>query len=269
MAKKGIKAAIIDLYNNEANEGIRCIKDILTGAGLKYDIFDTRYKDEIPGMDYDIFISSGGPGDPFDGEGKPWETKYFNLLDEINNANAKSNDDKKFVFFICHSFQLMARYYGFGQVLRRPVKSFGVIPFKLTDAGKEDRLFKGMRDPIYAADIRTYHVIHPDSKILSDIGAKILSTEFENELEENAVMSVRISEEIAGTQFHPEADPASMIHHMKQDERKKQVVERYGEAKYFEMLDMLEQPDKIKLTRKTVLPNFLNDAKNKLSLTHA
>jgi len=269
MTKNGISAAIIDLYNNEPNEGIRCIKEILSEAGLDFNHFHSRDKDEIPTKEYDIFISSGGPGDPFDGEGKVWEKKYFNLLDEINSFNAKSNDQKKYVFFICHSFQLMARYYNFGEIKKRPSKSFGVIPFKLTPDGKKDILYKGLPDPLYAADIRSYHVINPDTKVFDNIGAKILSTEHEEELDEKAIMSVRINEEIAGTQFHPEADPESMIYHMKQDERKKQVVEKYGEEKYVEMLDLLAQPDKIKLTRKTVLPNFLDEAKNKLNLVYS
>ncbi|HKI79812.1 MAG TPA: hypothetical protein VKA26_14825 [Ignavibacteriaceae bacterium] len=269
MSKNVIKAAIIDLYDNEPNEGIRCIKQILVEAELPFDHFETRYKDEIPEMNYDIFISSGGPGDPFDGEGKSWEKKYFNLLDQINNSNEKNNDDKKFVFFICHSFQLMTRYYKFADVNKRPVDSFGVIPFSLTDEGKNDIIFKGLPDPLYAADFRTYQVINKNNKVLDELGAKILSTEFEDETGQKAIMAVRINDEIAGTQFHPEADPGSMRYHLKKEERRKQVTEKYGEEKYFEMLKYIDQPDKIILTRKTILPNFLNQAINKLTVTHA
>ena len=107
-----IKAAVIDLYNNERNEGIRCIKDILSAASksngnspLEFNVFETRYKNEIPGPDYDIFISSGGPGSPFEGEGTQWEKKYFNLIDTIWNYNQNNPEKKKYVFFICHSFQ--------------------------------------------------------------------------------------------------------------------------------------------------------------------
>ena len=51
--------------------------------GFSYQTFETRYKAEIPDLSFDIFISSGGPGSPFDGEGKVWEKKYFNLLEKI------------------------------------------------------------------------------------------------------------------------------------------------------------------------------------------
>ena len=75
-----VKAAIIELYNNEQNQGMRCIQDIIKEADarfpndkLEYKIYDSRYKGEVPDTSYDIYISSGGPGDPFDGKGTKWE----------------------------------------------------------------------------------------------------------------------------------------------------------------------------------------------------
>jgi hypothetical protein len=44
------------------------------------------------------------------------------------------------------------------------------------------------------------------------------------------------------------------------DDKKKIVTEKYGEKKYMQMLQMLNEPDKIKHTRKTILPNFLHAA---------
>ena len=254
-----IKAAIIDLYKNEYNEGIRCIKEIISGEGIKHDIYDSRYKNEIPGTEYDIYVSSGGPGNPFDGEGTEWEKKYFNLLDNIIDHNLKE-DRKKYLFFICHSFQIMARYFKFAEVTERYEKSFGVHPFIKTEAGRTDPLLKELPDPFYAADFRQYQVIQPDNKILHDLGAFIISTEPINSSHDSAVMGVRISNEIAGTQFHPEADQSSMMYHFQQKERKESVVNKFGELKYIEMIDMLEKPEGIKLTRETVLPSFLKKA---------
>jgi hypothetical protein len=51
-----------------------------------------------------------------------------------------------------------------------------------------------------------------------------------------------------------------MLYHFKQDERKKQVVDKYGEERYFEMIKILERPDTIRKTRSTVIPSFLNNA---------
>jgi len=268
LKQSSVKVAIIDLYNNEENQGIRCIKDILNetdclyqNVGIDYRLFDTRFKGEIPGPEFDIYISSGGPGSPFEGEGSKWEADYFKLLDHIYSNNQRS-ESKKHIFFICHSFQIMARYFRFGSVIPRHSKSFGVMKVHKTPAGNEDILMDGLNDPFYAADFRDWQVVEPDSKIIEDLGARILCIEKERPHVpyERAMMAIRITDEISGTQFHPEADPASMYYHFRKPDRKEHVVSKYGEKKYYEMLDLLESENGIKLTRKTVLPNFLRNA---------
>ena len=269
-----IKIATIDLYNNERNEGMRCIKEIVSEAKarnneieISYKVFDTRYKDEVPGIENDIFISSGGPGSPFEGEGTQWEKDYFNIIQKIWDHNQSNSERKKYLFFICHSFQMMGRFFKFGTVNQRHSKSFGVMPFTLTDEGKSDLIFSGLSNPFYAADIRQFQVVNPNKTVIDELGAKILSYEIvdDNEQAKPALAAVRISSEIVGTQFHPEADPESMLYHFKQDERKKQVVEKYGEERYFGMIKILERPDTIKKTRMTVLPSFLKNAIEELS----
>ncbi|MFY7788717.1 MAG: GMP synthase, partial [Thermoflexibacteraceae bacterium] len=76
---KIIRAAVIDLYQGVANQGMRGVKEILTersgkinGQTIVYDIFEARNKDEMPDANYDLYISSGGPGSPHDGEGQRW-----------------------------------------------------------------------------------------------------------------------------------------------------------------------------------------------------
>jgi GMP synthase-like glutamine amidotransferase len=253
---------------------MRCIKEIVSDAQARnneteitYDVFDTRFKGEVPGIENDIFISSGGPGSPFEGEGTQWEKDYFNIIQKIWDHNQNNPERKKYLFFICHSFQMMGRFFKFGTVNQRHSKSFGVMPFNLTKEGKSDSIFNGLSNPFYAADIRQFQVIEPDKKVIDELGAKILSYEIvdDNDKAQPALAAVRISNEIVGTQFHPEADPDSMLFHFKQDERKKQVVEKYGEDRYFEMIKVLERPDTIKKTRKTVIPSFLNHAIEELT----
>jgi hypothetical protein len=161
----------------------------------------------------------------------------------------------------------MGRIFKFGKVTQRHSKLFGVMPFTLTKEGKSDNIFKELANPFYAADIRQFQVIEPDRKVIKELGAKILSYEIvdDDKKAEPALAAVRISDEIVGTQFHPEADPNSMLYHFKQDERKKQVVEKYGEERYFEMIKILERPETIKKTRETVIPSFLNHAIDELS----
>lgn len=268
-----IKIATIDLYNNERNEGMRCIGEIVeetkkkfNDLDISYNVYETRFKEDIPGIDSDIFISSGGPGSPFDGKGKKWEKDYFNLIDKIYSHNQTNTDKKKYIFFICHSFQMMARFFEFGDVSKRNSKSIGVMPFEKTESGKTNIIFEQLPNPFYAADIREYQVTNPNKKVIDDIGAKILSYEIldDNLNGEPAIAAVRISNEIVGTQFHPEADPESMLYHFNRPDEKKQIIDSYGEEKYNRMLEILQEPNAVKQTRKTVIPNFLNQAIDEL-----
>jgi GMP synthase-like glutamine amidotransferase len=273
MDKQIIKIATIDLYNNERNEGIRCIREIVSGVqknfseyDISYDVYDTRFKNEIPGLENDIFISSGGPGSPFDGEGLEWEKKYFNLIENIYSHNQKNRDRKKYLFFICHSFQMMARFFQFGEVSKRSKKSIGVMPFSKTEEGEKDLILGPLSNPFFAADLRQYQVLNSDKKVINYLGAKILSREIPDDRNATpAITAIRISNEIAGTQFHPEADPESMNYHFRKPEEKQEVIDIYGEEKYNEMIKLLDQPDTIDYTRKTVIPNFLNNAIDELS----
>jgi len=106
--KPEIKVAILDLYDGIANEGMRGFQDILKryraehNLNLSYQIFDVRRKCEMPGTSFDIYISSGGPGNPLETEGTEWEKKYFNLVNKLEDHNLSNNSNKKHVFFVCH-----------------------------------------------------------------------------------------------------------------------------------------------------------------------
>jgi hypothetical protein len=50
---------------------------------------------------------------------------------------------------------------------------------------------------------------------------------------------------IIGTQFHPEADPQGMLPLFRPRRQRDLVIKNHGEKKYFEMVDMLDDPEKI------------------------
>ena len=275
MISTPVKVGIIDLYNKEVNQGMRCILDILNsfdgkvnGVQVDYRHYDLRADGEIPGMEYDIYISSGGPGSPFDGEGSEWEKDYFNLLDNIMSHNQNNESGKKYVFFICHSFQMMVRYFKLADIVERQNRAFGIFPIYKTPEGREDAIFKSLPDPFYGADFREWQVLNPDRKVFDELGAELLCIERVRERypdpSQRALMAIRISNEIVGTQFHPEADPESMVFHFKDPERKKQVIDEFDERTYYDMINHLENPDNITLTHNTVLPRFLTNAIDEL-----
>ncbi|CAN5643067.1 hypothetical protein BH11BAC3_BH11BAC3_10040 [soil metagenome] len=264
--KQEIRIAILDLYDGAANQGMRCIREILdqfsnqSNVAIRWDEFDVRGKDEVPDLSYDIFISSGGPGNPLDSEETTWEKAYFNWIRQIESWNKQAtNLEKKHVFFICHSYQLACRHYGIATVCKRKSTAFGVFPVHLLKGGKNEIVFEGMKDPFYAVDSRDYQVIEPDQQVLKRTGATILAIEKERPHVnlERAVMAVRFNDYMIGTQFHPEADAVGMSLHLQTPEKKETVIENYGEKKWNSMIEQLNDPDKIMYTYAHILPKFL------------
>jgi GMP synthase-like glutamine amidotransferase len=260
-----INIAVLDLYNGEANEGMRCIRQLIEEFEadchllVNYKVFDVRLKNEIPDLTYDIYISTGGPGSPVESIGTAWESNFFNLMDSIRSHNRRNPEGKKHVLLICHSFQIYCRQYGYGEVYKRKSTSFGVMSVHKTFEGHHDPLFRSLDDPMWAVDSRDYQIIQPDEKKFNDDGAAILCIEkYRPHVDlERAIMAIRFDEAIVGTQFHPEADAVGMRMYLLRDDKRKFVIERYGEQKYWDMLDHLNDPDKIMLTYSTVIPRFL------------
>ena len=269
-----IHIAVLDLYNGEANEGMRCIRQLIEGfekesnLPVSYQIFDVRLKNEVPDLNFDIYISSGGPGNPTDSIDSLWEIKFFNLMEAIKLNNQTHPENKKHVLLICHSFQIFCRYYGFGEVSKRKSPSFGVMPMHKTAEGNHDPLFQTLDDPMWAVDSRDYQIVQPNIKKITAHGGALLCIEkYRPHVNlERAVMAIRFDDAFIGTQFHPEADAVGMSMYLLREDKKKFVIERYGEEKYWEMLNHLNDPDKIMLTYTTVIPRFLMmGLQNKLS----
>lgn len=266
--KTDIKVAILDLYDGHPNQGMRCFQEILdkyriqNQLDLSYEVFDVRGKNEVPGTDFDIYISSGGPGSPIDSEGSVWENNYFNLINKIEKHNNSSHQQKKYIFFVCHSFQLICRYYGLGMVNKRYSPSFGILPAHQTAYAHHDPVFAGLPEPFYAVDSRSWQVIQPNNERFAELGATLLAVEKErpNVAYERCIMAIRFSEYFFGTQFHPEADPEGMLLRLMEPDKKEETIAEHGENKYYEMLERLNDPDKIMLTQNTMIPNFLNQA---------
>ena len=269
-----VKVAVLDLYNGKPNQGIPSIRELLTrghgrfyGQGIAFDVFETRLKDEAPGLDYDLYISSGGPGSPYDGEGRLWENRYFHWLDAVWNHNERHpgdhvGTDTKHVLFICHSYQMMARFFEVAAVVKRRSESFGIFPIHRTDAGQTDPLFERLDDPFYAADFRHWQVVQPDRRALDDLDAEVLALEKirPHVPLEQATMAMRLSPELVGVQFHPEAHPPGMRKHFLEPERMEYVVRRHGEAKYQQFMQRLDDPAYLKRTHGAVIPDFLQRA---------
>ena len=270
MSNKIIKIALLDMYNGEPNQGMRCIIEVIDRFSplVSFKIFDVRAKCEFPDIkSFDIYISTGGPGNPLIGDGN-WDKKYYEFIDSLSKWN-NENKIKKHMLFICHSFQMACLHFGLATVTKRATTSFGVTTIHKTDQGLTDPLFEGLADPFYAIDSRDYQVVQSKLSVFAKKGVKILSLEkLRDQMQyERAIMAVRFTDYFVGTQFHPEADPISFISHLRNKEVKEKIKNIKGKRKFKNMLEDLLDDDKIYRTNETLIPNFLRIAINDLIKT--
>ena len=270
MSEQTIKIAILDMYDGEPNQGMRCIIDIINRFNqiVTFKIFDVRGKSELPDIKkFDIYISTGGPGNPLIGDGN-WDLKYYDFIDQLTEWN-QENNVKKHVLFICHSFQMACKHFGLAEITKRKDTSFGVMKIHKTAESANDPLYEGLSDPFYAVDSRDYQVVQPKLSMFKKKGAKIISLEKirDHVQYERAIMAVRFSDYFVGTQFHPEADPISFIANLKNPVAREKIIKMKGKTKFRAMLEDLLDEEKIYKTNETLIPNFIRIAINDLMVT--
>lgn len=265
-----IKIAILDMYDGEPNQGMRCIIDIINRFNqiVTFKIFDVRGKSEFPEITkFDIYISTGGPGNPLIGDGN-WDLKYYDFIDQLTVWN-KEKAIKKHVLFICHSFQMACKHFGLAEITKRKDTSFGVMKIHKTAESQNDPIYEGLSDPFYAIDSRDYQVVQPKLSMFKKKGATIISLEKirDHVQYERAIMAVRFSNYMFGTQFHPEADALSFIANLKKKETREKIIAMKGKTKFRDMLEDLLDEEKIYKTNETLIPNFLRFAINDLMVS--
>lgn len=267
--KRAVRVAVLDLYAGEPNEGVSSLEELLRDYAAEHDLdltidfFDVRREVELPSMEYELFISTGGPGSPLASAGSPWERRYFQWMGELEVYNATAPEGKgKPTLFICHSFQLACRYFGIGKVIRRKSAAFGVFPVHLVGRAASEPVFEGLPPVIYALDNRNYQVISPDAERLSELGAYVLAIEKERPHVplERAVMAIRFNHYMFGTQFHPEVETGRMLRYLKRPDKREEIIREHGKEKYAAMLELLQDPTKVACTYALVIPNFLHHA---------
>ena len=266
-SRPNIKIAILDLYDGYPNTEVKNLIDLLLDFELthqlktEHQVFDVRGKAQVPDTNFDIYLSTGGPGSPVDSEGSDWETGYFDLIDAIDAHNQTTGSIKKHVLFICHSFQLMCRRLKLGMVNLRSEESFAIVAVHQTWPNA-DVLFAGLDAVFYAMDMREWQVVAPDESRFAQSGAKLVAIEAQRPTPAlpRAMMAIRFTEYFFGTQFHPEVEPDLFKAELLTDEKKQKMTDEYPTQVYHELLLQLDDHTKLKLTHKTLVPLFLANA---------
>ncbi|MEL7222607.1 MAG: GMP synthase [Bacteroidota bacterium] len=257
-----VRLAILDMYDTTPNQGMRCIHEIVNSFTdrVEYEVFDVRTKAEVPGLDFDLYISTGGPGDPRVGDGH-WDVKYYEWIQSVWDWN-QHQPNKKYVFFICHSFQMAIHHFQLAEINERQSMSFGTFPVHLTEEGTQEPVFQGLYDPFWAADFRSYQAVQPNVERLTALSAEVLALEkIRPHIPlERALMAIRFSPEMIGVQFHPEADPDGMLEHFAHPNRKEAIIMEHSKDKYDQMMADLRDPARITHTHNLILPQFIEQS---------
>lgn len=265
------RVAILDLYNGTPNLGINNLRSLVRAfPELAIQIFDVRGAKTVPDTSFDLYIFSGGPGDPRDIDPE-WSEPLFHLIDALWEINQINSQPTKHAFFICHSFQILCWHWGLGKVSKRRTRAFGLYPVHQTAEGLADPLFTGLPDPFYVGDFRDYQVTDMDQAVLDAYGATITALEKVRphvELD-RAVMAIRFSDAWFGTQFHPEASPVGMLKHFTKPDKRDEILEFKHPDKYMRMIAELHDPNKLGLTLYTILPRFLRQSIQRLQQVEA
>jgi anthranilate/para-aminobenzoate synthase component II len=273
--KEPLRIAVLDMNDGYKNLGIGCINSILAETletwscqydrqlPAKIEQFRVRDMGEVPKHRFDIYISSGGPGSPHDGEGKQWEVDYFKLLDEVLEHNLH-RQRKTFFFAICHSLQVLSRHFDIAEVVDAPRPVYGIMPAYPTPAGQQSFLLEDLGERFFAFERRNYQVVHPDQSALDKIGAHVTAIESRHGLRGKAIMGLSIGNEFQCTQFHPEADRDSILKNFLDPEKCADILKLNGEELYNKMIASLRSEDRVKRTRDIMIPKFLYRAYNHL-----
>lgn len=257
-----MRVAILDLYNGSPNLGMSYLKNLIKAfPELTCKVFDVRVANMVPDTNFDIYLFSGGPGDPRDID-PVWGDSLFRLIDTLWEMNEDETQPKKHVFFICHSFQMLCWHWGIGKLTKRNTRAFGIYQVHKTASGLAEPLFTGLPDPFYVGDFRDYQVTEIDPAELDTWGARITALEKVRPHIplERAAMAIRFSDSWFGTQFHPEASPQGMLQHFTKPDKRDEILEFKHPDKYMRMIAELHDPNKIGLTQVTILPRFIRQA---------
>jgi homoserine O-succinyltransferase/O-acetyltransferase len=267
--QRPLKICLIDMNDGHANQAMRCLRSIIErfvgmvyakNPGLPFFLSHISPRDlgHEPPRDADLYLSTGGPGSPFDGDGAPWLEDYYRFLDDLTRTAAAFPNKAPSLFGVCYSFELLVRHFGVAKLAPRPTTKFGVMPIYTTEAGRHHPLTQAFQDRLFAFEHRNWEVIDLDEKKLLSLGGHVLARESrDGHSKGKALLAFDFGPGIEGVQFHPEADRAGVVSWIRKVEHAEAFQRAYGEATFKAMLRTLDNPGRIARTFDTFVPGWM------------
>ena len=267
--RSALKIGVIDMNAGHANEAIRCIGVLIDqfagrvqavnpALGIERVRVSPRDKGETPPNDCHLYISSGGPGSPFDGDGQPWVERYYSFLDAIVDDNIVRASRGRALFCVCYSFEMAVRHFQYAEMAPRASRKFGVMPVYTTEAGRGHPLLASFGDRLFAFEHRNWEAIGLDESNMRKHGGKLLARESRDGVSKGAaLLGFDFAPGIEGVQFHPEADRPGVISWVARPEQAEAFKQAYGVTTYERMIKTLDNPERLARTFAMLIPGWL------------
>jgi GMP synthase-like glutamine amidotransferase len=277
MSLRPLRLCIIDMNNAHVNQAMRCLRGIVSNffdhvrrenPGLPCEMIEVSPRDTnnpVP-RDADLYLSTGGPGSPFDGDGQPWSSDYGRFSDEVAEAAARGGADQQSLFAICYSFEMVIRHFKLAHIGPRAERKFGVMPIYTTAEGQHHPLLAAFHDRLFAFEHRNWEAIDLDEGLLRRLGGKLLARESRDGVSKGrALLALDVAPGIEAVQFHPEADRPGVMNWVARPEQAAAFKATYGEVTYQAMLRTLDNPRRLARTFALVIPGWLVRKFNELA----
>jgi GMP synthase-like glutamine amidotransferase len=214
---------------------------------------------ELPPEDCDFYLSSGGPGGPFDHDADSWLTGWRSWVDRLVEKNLVRGPKAPGLLGVCYSFELLIEHFKIAKMSLRSRRKFGVMPVYMTEAGMNHSLTSPFGDRLFAFENRNWEALDPDERRLRELGGAILAQESRDGQSKGAgLMAVDFAPGVIGAQFHPEADKPGVVAWLQKREQAEAFIEAYGQVTYRRMLDTLDNPQRLARTFTVFIPGWLS-----------
>lgn len=272
-----LRLCIVDMNNGHVNQAMRCLRGLAAGffervqahnPGLSCEVVEVSPRDTnapIP-TDCDLYLASGGPGSPFDGEGEPWTQDFARFVDGVVESASQGGAHRRALFAICYSFELVVHHYKLADVVPRADRKFGVMPIYTTPVGQQHPLLAPFGDRLFAFEHRNWEAVNLDERRLSSLGGQLLARESRDGISKGrAILGLQVAPGVEAVQFHPEADRAGVMSWLARPEQAAAFKATYGEVTYLAMLRTLDDPRRLARTYALVIPGWLGRCFNEIA----
>lgn len=269
MSLRPLRVCIVDMNNAHVNQAMRCLRGLVSNffdhvqrhnpdlLCEKVEVSPRDTNDPVP-RDCDLYLSSGGPGSPFDGDGQPWADDYGQFCDTVMDSAARGGAGQQSLFAICYSFEMVVRHFKLAHIGPRAERKFGVMPIYTTPEGQKHPLLSAFNDRLFAFEHRNWEAIDLDEARLRSLGGSLLARESRDGVSKGrAILALDAGPGVETVQFHPEADRPGVMNWVARPEQAAAFKATYGEDTYQAMLRTLDNPRRLARTFALVIPGWL------------